>query len=122
MTVTATPRRPEPVLGSAAIASAATTLVGLVLTCLVLAHVLTPAGSAILGPALASAIPTVIGAASTLVAAWRARGKTLPLADPRVAQAWQQIVASEQGIATAVTEVRRAPGPQTAGVADHAAP
>jgi hypothetical protein len=119
---TSTSPRPEPVLGAAGVAAALTSLSGLVLLILVLSHVLTPDGQAILGPALATSIPTVVGAITTLAAAWRARGKTLPLDDPRVAQAWQQILDAEQGVATAVSEVRRPPGPQTDGVADHAAP
>lgn len=122
MTDTAPATRPEPVLAPAAIASALTTLAGLVLTVLVLTHVLTPAGSATLGPALASAIPTLIGAVATIAAALRARGKVLPLDDPRVAEAWQQILTAEQGVQTAVEEVIRPAGPQTDGVADHAAP
>lgn len=122
MTVTANPSRPEPVLGAASIASAATTLVGLVLTVLALTHVLTPAGSATLGPALAAAIPTLIGAASTIVAAFRARSQVTPLADPRLLDALGQLVTVEQTVQTAVRQAIRPAGPQTPGVADHAAP
>jgi hypothetical protein len=71
-------------------------------------HVLTPDDSAILGPALAAAIPTVVGAASAVVAALRARLKVTPLSDPRNA-AGQALTA-------------RPPIPQRPGVADHAAP
>lgn len=122
MTVTANPSRPEPVLGAASIASAATTLVGLVLTVLVLTHVLTPAGSATLGPALAAAIPTLIGAVSTIVAAFRARSQVTPLSDPRVLTAAGELVSVSEAVATAVREATRPAGPQTPGVADHAAP
>lgn len=112
-------KRPEPVLGAAAVASALTTVAGLVLLVLVFAHVITPDGQAILGPALASAIPTVVGAVSTLLAAWKARKGTVPLADPRVAQAWAEIVAAERTVAGAVRSARL-PSQETPGP-DHSA-
>lgn len=77
--------RPEPVRNAAAAAAAITTVVGLVLTVLVVSHVLTPDDSATLGPALATALPTVVGAVSAVVAALRARLKVTPLSDPRSA-------------------------------------
>jgi hypothetical protein len=122
MTVTANPSRPEPVLNAAAIASLLTTLTGLTLTALAATHVLTPAGSATLGPVLAAAIPTVIGAASTLVAAFRARAKVTPLTDPRVLTAAGDLISVGQAVAIAARQAARAAGPQTPGVADHAAP
>jgi len=76
-------KRPQPVLGAAGAAAGLTTLVGLVLTLLVVTRVLTPGDSAVLGPAIASAVPTVVGAVSTVLAALRARTKVTPLADPR---------------------------------------
>jgi hypothetical protein len=69
--------RPEPVRNAALSAASITAVVGLVLTILVVTHVLTPDDSAILGPALATAIPTVVGAAL------RARLRVTPLSDPR---------------------------------------
>lgn len=113
--------RPEPVLGAAGIASAATSLVGVVLLVLVLTHVLTPDGSAVLGPALASAIPTVIGAGSTILAALHSRGKVTPLSAPVSAAGVALVEATEEVVAAVQTAARR-PGPQTPGVADHAAP
>lgn len=77
--------RPEPVRNAALTAASLTTVVGLVLTVLVLTHVLTPDGQAVLGPALASAIPTVVGAVSAVVGALRARLHVTPLSDPRSA-------------------------------------
>jgi hypothetical protein len=103
------PARPEPVRNAAAVAASITTVVGLVLTLLVVSHVLTPDDSAILGPALASAVPTVVGAVSAVVAALRARLKVTPLADPRDA-AGQALVAAPP------LPSRQTPGP------DHAAP
>jgi hypothetical protein len=114
--------RPEPVRNAAAVASAATTVVGLVLTLLVVFHVLTPEGSAILGPALASAVPTVIGAVSTLLAALHARGKVTPLAAPDFAALGLTLVETGDEVAGAFRQAVRAPGPQTPGRADHAAP
>jgi hypothetical protein len=101
--------RPEPVRNAATVAASITTVVGLVLTLLVITHVLTPDDSAVLGPALGTALPTVVGAVSTIVAALRARLKVTPLSDPRDA-AGLALVAEIPG--------RR----QTPGVADHAAP
>jgi protein-S-isoprenylcysteine O-methyltransferase Ste14 len=75
--------RPEPVRNAALSAASITAVVGLVLTILVVTHVLTPDDSAILGPALATAIPTVVGAVSAVVAALRARLRVTPLSDPR---------------------------------------
>jgi hypothetical protein len=120
--VTATTARPEPVLSAAMIASAATTLAGLLLTVLVATHVLTPDGSATLGPALAAAIPTLIGAASTMIAAFRARSKVTPLSDPAVLTAAGELINVGEAVATAVRQAIRPAGPQTPGVADHAAP
>lgn len=97
--------RPEPVRNAAAVAASLTTVVGLVLTLLVVGHVLTPDDSAVLGPALAAAVPTVVGAVSAVVAALRARLKVTPLSDPRDA-AGQPLLGRAQ----------------TPGVADHAAP
>ena len=114
--------RPEPVLGAAAVASALTTLAGLVLTILVLTHVLTPEGSTTLGPALASAIPTVIGAIATIAAAFHARAKVTPLSDPRILTAAGDLVAVGEQLAGAVRQATRPPGPQTPGHADHVAP
>lgn len=75
--------RPEPVRNAAAAAASLTTVVGLILTVLVVTHVLTPDDSAILGPALATATPTVVGAVATVAAGLRARLQVTPLADPR---------------------------------------
>lgn len=113
--------RPEPVRNAAAAASALTSVVGVVLLVLVVTHVLTPEGSAILGPALAAAIPTAVGAVSTLAAAFHARGKVTPLAAP-LSAAGLQLVEVGQELVAAVEQVRRRPGPQTPGVPDHAAP
>jgi len=96
--------RPEPVLGAATGASALTSLAGIVLLVLVFTHVITPGGQAVLGPALASAIPTVVGAVSTVVAAYRARAKVTPLSDPRNA-------AGERLLAARVLPSQQTPGP-----------
>lgn len=106
--------RPEPVVGAAAVASALTSLAGLVLLVLALTHVITPDGQAVLGPALASAIPTVVGAVSTLVAAYRARAKVTPLSDPVSAAGVKLVEVTSRAV--------RPPGPQHPDVADHAAP
>lgn len=118
--------RPEPVRNAAAVASAVTTAVGLVLTVLVVTHVLTPAGGAILGPALASAVPTVVGAVSTIVAALHARGQVTPLSAP-VSAAGLALIETGQAVAGAVEQAvklgpPRRPGPQTPGQPDHLAP
>lgn len=113
--------RPEPVRNAAAVASALTTLAGLVLLVLVFAHVITPEGQAVLGPALAAAIPTAVGAVSTIVAGLRARGQVTPLSAP-LSAAGVQLVEVGQEVAAAIAEARRAPGPQIPGRADHAAP
>lgn len=115
-------KRPEPVLGAAGAASALTGLAGVILTVLVLAHVLTPEGSAVLGPALASAIPTVIGAVGTLLAALHARSRVTPLSDPAVLNAAGELVRVGEAITSAVRTGTRPAGPQVPGVADHAAP
>jgi hypothetical protein len=114
-------KRPEPVLGAAGAASALTSVVGVVLLVLVFAHVITPDGQAVLGPALASAIPTVVGAVATLVAALRARGQVTPLSAP-VSAAGVALVEAGESIAAAVREVSRPAGPQVPGVPDHALP
>lgn len=100
--------RPEPVRNAALVASGLTTVVGLVLTLLVVAHVLTPDTSATLGPALASALPTVVGAVGTVVAALRARRHVTPLSDPRNAAGLPLVAAT-------TLPSRQTPGP------DHAA-
>lgn len=121
-------KRPEPVLGAAAAASALTSLAGLVLLVLVLTHAITPEGQATLGPALASAIPTVVGAAATMAAAWHARSRVTPLSDPMTTaltsagEVLVELVTAGESIATAVSEVRRPAGRQQPGVADHASP
>jgi hypothetical protein len=115
-----TPPRPEPVLTSAVVASLATTVAGLTLTTLVVTHVLTPEGSAILGPALASAIPTVIGAVGTLAAALRARRQVTPLSAPIAASGTALIEATVE-VVDAIRQATRPAGPQTPGRADHAA-
>jgi hypothetical protein len=120
VSVTATPARPEPVLIAAGAASAITTLIGLATTILVAAHVLTPAGSATLGPTLAAAIPTVLGAVGTIVAAFHARGRVTPLSDPRLLGAVVDLVTTGEQVATAVVAARPA-GAQRPGVPDHAA-
>jgi protein-S-isoprenylcysteine O-methyltransferase Ste14 len=107
--VTETAARPEPVRNAAAVAASITTAVGLVLTILVVTHVLTPDDSATLGPALATALPTLVGAVSAVVAALRARLKVTPLSAPRDADG-QRLVAEIPGRG------------QTPGVPDHAAP
>jgi hypothetical protein len=98
--------RPEPVRNAALTAASLTSVVGLVLTVLVLTHVLTPDGSAVLGPALASAVPTIVGAVSAVVAALRARLKVTPLSDPRNA-AGEQLLA----LAARVLPSQQTPGP-----------
>jgi hypothetical protein len=108
--------RPEPVRNAALTAASLTSVVGLVLTVLVLTHVLTPDGSAVLGPALASAVPTIVGAVSAVVAALRARLKVTPLSDPRNA-------AGEQLLAQPLLNLgpsRRLPSQETPGP-DHSA-
>lgn len=108
--------RPEPVRNAALSAAGLTTLVGLVLTILVVTRVLTPGDSAVLGPALASAIPTVVGAVSTVVAAFHARQRVTPLAAPLNAAGEQLLTAAQAAVAAGLT------GPaQQPGVADHAA-
>lgn len=97
--------RPEPVRNAATVAASLTAVVGLVLTVLVVGHVLTPDDSAILGPAIATATPTVIGAVAPVVAALRARLKVTPVSDPRDAAGRPLIGQGQQP-----------------GVADHAAP
>jgi hypothetical protein len=111
VSVTAAPSRPEPVIVAAGAASLLTTLV---------AHVLTPAGSATLGPTLAAAIPTVLGAVGTIVAAFHARGRVTPLSDPRLLGAVVDLVTTGEQVATAVAAARPA-GAQRPGVPDHAA-
>lgn len=117
-------KRPEPVLGAAAVASGLTSLAGLVLLVLVLAHVLTPQGQAVLGPAIAAAVPSIVGAVGTLAAAWHARSRVTPLSDPLSSSltALVELTDAATGLSTAVSEVRRPAGKQTPGVADHAAP
>jgi hypothetical protein len=107
--------RPEPVRNAAVVASSVTAITGLILTLLVVTHVLTPDDSEVLGPALASAIPTVVGAVSAVVAALRARLKVTPLDSPRDAEGGQLVP---------LADYLRAQGiePQTPGEADHAAP
>lgn len=116
--------RPEPVLNAATVAASLTSLAGVVLLVLVLTHVLTPDGQAVLGPALATAIPTVVGAVGTLAAAFRARGKVTPLSDPVSAAGVALVELSDAGTAVvnAVREARRPPGAQRPNVADHADP
>jgi hypothetical protein len=114
--------RPEPVRNAAAIASLLTTLAGVVLVVLVLNHVLTPEGSAVLGPALAAAIPTFVGAVSTIIAALHARGRVTPLASPDLAALGIQLVEAGENVAETFRQAVRRPGPQAPGVADHAAP
>lgn len=104
-----TEARPEPVRDAATAAAAITTVVGLLLTLSVVFHWITPDDSAVLGPALGSAIPTVVGAVSTIVAALRARRQVTPLSDPR----------DDEGSPLVVEIPGRG---QTPGVADHAAP
>ena len=114
--------RPEPVRNAALSAAGLTTLVGAVLTVLVVTRVLTPGDSAVLGPALASAIPTVVGAVSTVLAALRARSQVTPLSDPRNAAGVPLVnaglvrAAELSGRATAGLPSQQTPGP------DHAAP
>lgn len=115
------PTRPEPVRNAAAAASAITTVTGLVLLGLVFAHVITPEGQAILGPALASAVPTVVGAVSTLIAGLRARSQVTPLSAP-ISAAGLELVEATAEVADAIARTVRRPGPQTPGHADHAAP
>lgn len=103
--------RPEPVRNAAAVASAVTGLTGLALTILVLTHVLTPEGSAVLGPALASAIPTVLGAVGSIAAALHSRTQVTPLSAPRDANG-ARLVAEIPG--------RSLPSQQTPGP-DHSA-
>jgi hypothetical protein len=122
VTVTANPSRPEPVLIAAGVASGLTSLAGLLLTILAAVHVLTPEGASTLGPVLASAIPTVIGAVGTIAAALHARSKVTPLSDPRVLTAAGDLLSVGEAVSTAVRDALRPPGVQTPGVADHAAP
>jgi hypothetical protein len=121
VSVTPTPSRPEPVIVAAGAASLLTTLVGLAVIVLAASHLLTPAGASTLGPVLAGAIPTVLGALSTIAAAIRSRGQVTPLSDPRLPAAVDDLIVTGEQVATAINTARR-PGPQTAGVADHAAP
>jgi hypothetical protein len=114
--------RPEPVRNAAAIASAVTGITGLALTILVLTHVLTPEGSAVLGPALASAIPTVLGAVGSIAAALHSRTKVTPLSSPDLAALGLQLVETGENVAGAFRQAVRRPGPQTPGHPDHAAP
>jgi hypothetical protein len=113
--------RPQPVLGAAAVASVLTTAAGAALTVLVATHVLTPEGSAVLGPVLAAVIPTAVGTVGTLLAALHARGKVTPLSAP-VSAAGLALVEAGTQVAEAVGRATRRPGPHTPGVADHAAP
>lgn len=111
--------RPEPVRNAAVVASTVTAITGLVLTLLVVTHVLTPDDSAVLGPALATAIPTVVGAVGGILAALRARLKVTPLSDPRNALgkalvSVDLVKAAEAG--SGILPSRRTSGP------DHAAP
>jgi hypothetical protein len=112
--------RPEPVRNAAAVASALTAVAGAVLLVLVLTHVLTPEGSAVLGPALATAIPTAVGAVSTLAAALHARGKVTPLSAP-VSAAGVALVEAGEEVTGAVRQAARLRSQQTPGP-DHAAP
>jgi hypothetical protein len=75
--------RPQPVLGAATAAGTLTAIVGLLLTVAVVAHWITPDDSAILGPALSTAITAVVGAGSAIVAALKARQQVTPLVSPR---------------------------------------
>jgi hypothetical protein len=107
--------RPEPVRNAALSAASLTAVVGLVLTILVVTHVLTPDDSAILGPALASGIPTVVGAVSAVVAALRARLQVTPLSDPRDATGQRLLTAG------VLPPEGTLPSQQTPGP-DHSAP
>jgi hypothetical protein len=109
--------RPEPVRNAAAIASAVTGITGLALTILVLTHVLTPEGSAVLGPALASAIPTVLGAVGSIAAALHSRTKVTPLSDPRNALGHALVSVD---LVRAAEGLRRLPSQGTPGP-DHSA-
>lgn len=75
--------RPQPVLGAATAAGTLTAIVGLLLTLGVVLHWITPDDSAILGPAVSTAITALVGAASAIVAALRARQQVTPLVSPR---------------------------------------
>lgn len=104
--------RPEPVVNAAGVAGAVTAAVGLLGILAVSLHWITPEDSATLGPALANGVIAVVGALSALLAAFRARRAVTPLSDPRTA-AGEQLVP--------LSAVSRPPGPETPGVADHAA-
>jgi hypothetical protein len=78
--------RPQPVLGAATAAGTLTAVVGLLLTLGVVLHWITPDDSAILGPALSTAVTAVVGAASAIIAALRARSQVTPLLSPRNAE------------------------------------
>lgn len=73
----------EPVVNAATVASGVTAVAGGLLTLAVVFHWITPDDSAVLGPALGTAVASIVGIVSTIAAAVRARRQVTPLADPR---------------------------------------
>jgi hypothetical protein len=76
-------RRPQPVLNAASAASLATSLVGLTLAVLVGTGTLGRDDADNIAEAAAPAITALVGVASTIAAALRARQQVTPLVSPR---------------------------------------
>jgi hypothetical protein len=78
--------RPQPVLTAATAASAATAIVGAILTILVATGVIGADDSNRISESLAPAITAIVGVASTIAAALKARQQVTPLASPQNAE------------------------------------
>jgi heptaprenylglyceryl phosphate synthase len=76
-------KRPQPVLDAATVASAFTAIVGLTLAVLVGGGVIGQDDADNIAEAAAPAITALVGAASTIAAALKARRKVTPLVSPR---------------------------------------
>jgi hypothetical protein len=89
--------QPQPVTNATSWAAAVTAVVGAVLTCLVAFGVITPDARDQLTAALTTAVPTVVGVASAILAGRHARSRVTPLARPRDAQGRVLVPVDEYG-------------------------
>lgn len=106
--------RPEPVLNAAKVAGAVSGLVvaaGAVTTLVGWTTAEQIDSAAVLVGGLVTALAALVAVVAPLVAAYRARPKVTPLADPRDANGTPLVPATGGHVVT----------PQVAGVADHAA-
>jgi hypothetical protein len=78
--------RPQPVLNAATIASGITAAAGVLLTILVAAGVLGADDSDRISESLAPLVTAIVGVASTIAAALKARQQVTPLASPQNAE------------------------------------